>query len=150
MDPQSQTAGQVSRFFPQLCLVQILGLTAAGLVLGFAGLDLGVDAATAVVLYAAFAAMGIVDPLIMRYVVIPSMRRQDTEAARNNAITIGFSSAAAGGFYALFAGLAEGRGWPAIPMGAIALYTWTFIWMYTREWTEVSPPPTEADSTWSG
>jgi hypothetical protein len=140
MNAQSQPAGQISRIFPQLCLLQIVGLMAAGAVLGFAGVDLGVDTGTAVTLYAVFAAMGLADPLIIRYVVIPSMKKQGTEAARNNAITIGFSAAAAGGFYALFAGLAEGRGWPAIPMGAIALYTWTFIWMYTREWPELQSP----------
>jgi hypothetical protein len=138
MNPHSQTAGLVSRSFPQLCLLQILGLAAAGTVLGFAGLDLGVDAWTAVALYIVFAAMGIADPLIMRYAVLPNLQKQGGETARSNASTLGFSAAAAGGVYALFAGLAEGRGWPAIPMGVIALYTWVVVWMYLREWPEVS------------
>jgi hypothetical protein len=108
-------------------------------VLGFAGVDLGVDSPTAIALYAVFAAMGIVEPVIVRFVVIPGMRRQGGEAARANIVTLGFSAAAAGGFYALFAGLAEGRGWPALPIGAIALYTWVVVWMYTRETANETP-----------
>lgn len=75
-------------------------------------------------------------PLVMRYAVLPSVARQGGEGGRNSAIIIGYSVAGGGSIFALFAGIAEGRGWPAIPLGAIALYAWAFTWMYVRELPE--------------
>lgn len=133
MNLETRATARTRAALPSVTLFQALGLTALGTALGYAGVDLGLERVPALVLYLVFGAMGLADPLIIRFAVLPALERQGIGSSGANAAIIGFSSAAAGGFYALFAGIAEGRGWPAIPMGAIALYSWAFIWMYVRE-----------------
>ena len=139
---------QIERLYPGFALLSILSLTAAGAVLGFAGVaDMEAESGTAVMVYVALGITGVTEPLLARYVVLPPMERQG--ASRFNAILLGYSLVIPGGVYALLGGILSGEGWPALPLGAIALYAWAFIWMYTREWPEVAPPAPDEGTTWS-
>ena len=128
-------AVQIERLYPGIALLSILAFTAAGAVLGFAGIaDMEVESSTAVMVYVALGITGVTEPLLARYVVLPPMERSG--ASRFSAVLLGYSLVMPGSVYALLGGILAGAGWPALPLGAIAIYGWAFIWMYTREWPE--------------
>ena len=136
MQSESDPTTPIRQLLPGLTMLSALALATAGAVLGFAGLaDMGVDAGTAAMVYVALGITGLTEPLLARYVILPAFERQGA-AFRTNAFILGYSFVVAGGVYALLGGILSGAGWPALPLGAIALYGWAFIWMYLRELPE--------------
>lgn len=124
--------------FAPLALVQIVGLTVAGLVLGLAGIGLDLEGGAATVAYAALMATGIADPIVGRYLLLPKASRAG--ASRAQLTVHGYSFAVAPALCAPVGAVITGSGWLALPLGGIAVYAWFAVWTYLQELPEVSEP----------
>ena len=118
------------QWFPWASLASIVSLTIGGIMVGSLR-DPSMDAGTWGWVLAALLVVGIVHPLVARFIVLPSILAEG-EARRERAIIFGYSSVNATAAYGLIIAVISGDGLLTVPFCFIGFVSWSVIRRYFK------------------
>ncbi len=135
----SQSA-DLEGWLPGATLAEIIGLTVVALALGLANVQVPFkDDSMRVITYGIFIAVAVLQLIIARLVVIPTMART-APVARRSQVIFGYAESATAAIFSVGGSIVMGNGLFALPLGGIGLLSWLVIWSYLRELPETSQP----------
>ncbi len=133
------------RWLPAVTLGAILWLTIIGLTVGpVTNSNVGIDVGkgTGALLTGILVAVGVVNLLTVRFLILPPMAANaHTRRDRNRVAITGYAFTEAPAIYGVVTAIFTGEGVLALPFGAIALFAVFVVWSYLREYVET--PRTE-------
>ena len=125
------------RWLPAVTLGAILWLTIIGLTVGpVTNSNVGIDVEKGIstLLVGVLFAVGVVDLLTVRFLLLPSMiGNAQTLQDRDKVAITGYAFAVAPATYGVVISIVTGQGLLALPFGAIALYALSVVRSYRRE-----------------
>ena len=112
----------------QVALLEIMGLTIVGVILGLVGVEVQMDSSMRLIVFAIFLGMTIWQLIIMRMLILPSMVKQGTP--RQNIEITSYGMAGTAGIFAVSTAIVTGIGWAALPVGLAGLFNWLTVRTY--------------------